>query len=128
MTANSAKALIKALVLPLAVLLAFELWARATHLQSDSLAPPSEIVMKFDHVVGLEARHLVQVVDVLGDDRRNLAGPVERSQRAMPAAGLRRRKCRLHRKAPPPRFVPRVRAGDEFIKRDRAVTRPQPAG
>jgi hypothetical protein len=25
--------------------LAFEFWARATHLQSDSLAPPSEIVM-----------------------------------------------------------------------------------
>ena len=35
----------KALVLPLAVLLAFEGWARATHLQSDSLAPPSEIVV-----------------------------------------------------------------------------------
>jgi ABC-type nitrate/sulfonate/bicarbonate transport system permease component len=40
-TASSAKAL----VLPLAVLLAFEFWARATHLQSDSLAPPSEIAM-----------------------------------------------------------------------------------
>ena len=41
MTNDSAKAL----VLPLAVLVAFEVWARATHLQSDSLAPPSEIVM-----------------------------------------------------------------------------------
>ena len=41
MTGNSAKAL----ALPLAVLVAFEVWARATHLQSDSLAPPSEIVM-----------------------------------------------------------------------------------
>ena len=41
MTGNSAKAL----ALPLAVLLALEVWARATHLQSDSLAPPSEIVM-----------------------------------------------------------------------------------
>ena len=40
MTGNSAKAL----ALPLAVLLAFEIWARATHLQSDSLAPPSAIV------------------------------------------------------------------------------------
>jgi len=40
-TGNSAKAL----ALPLAVLAAFEVWARATHLQSDSLAPPSEIVM-----------------------------------------------------------------------------------
>ena len=41
MTADSAKAL----ALPLALLVAFEVWARATHLQSDSLAPPSEIVM-----------------------------------------------------------------------------------
>jgi NitT/TauT family transport system permease protein len=39
-TANSAKAL----ALPLTLLVAFEVWARAIHLQSDSLAPPSEIV------------------------------------------------------------------------------------
>ena len=45
MTANSAKDSAKALALPVAVLLAFEVWARATHLQSDSLAPPSEIAM-----------------------------------------------------------------------------------
>jgi ABC-type nitrate/sulfonate/bicarbonate transport system permease component len=32
------------LLLPLAALVAFELWARATHLQSDSLAPPSAII------------------------------------------------------------------------------------
>ena len=41
MNANSAKAL----VLPVALLLAFEVWARATNLQSDSLAPPSEVFM-----------------------------------------------------------------------------------
>lgn len=35
----------KALALPVAVLLAFEIWARATHLQSDSLAPPSDIAL-----------------------------------------------------------------------------------
>jgi ABC-type nitrate/sulfonate/bicarbonate transport system permease component len=35
----------KPLLLPIAALLAFEIWARATHLQSDSLAPPSEIVV-----------------------------------------------------------------------------------
>src|SRR6202161_4717107 len=33
----------KAFVLPVAVLAALEIWARATHLQSDSLAPPSAI-------------------------------------------------------------------------------------
>ena len=32
------------LLLPLALTLAFELWARLTHLQSDSLAPPSAIL------------------------------------------------------------------------------------
>ena len=41
MTANPAKAL----ALPFALLVTFEIWARATHLQSDSLAPPSEIAM-----------------------------------------------------------------------------------
>ncbi|WFU42341.1 ABC transporter permease subunit [Bradyrhizobium sp. CB82] len=34
----------KPLLLPLALMLAFELWARLTHLQSDSLAPPSAIL------------------------------------------------------------------------------------
>ena len=45
MTSDKAKEKVKALLLPMAVLLAFEAWARATHLQSDSLAPPSEIIM-----------------------------------------------------------------------------------
>ena len=44
-TSDSAKDKAKALILPLAVLLAFEAWARATHLQSDSLAPPSAIAI-----------------------------------------------------------------------------------
>jgi ABC-type nitrate/sulfonate/bicarbonate transport system permease component len=35
----------KPLLLPLTALVAFEAWARAAHLQSDSLAPPSEIIM-----------------------------------------------------------------------------------
>ena len=50
MTANSAKAL----ALPLTVLGAFEVWARATHLQSDSLAPPSEIVMALIGAFGFD--------------------------------------------------------------------------
>ena len=33
----------KALVLPVMAIVAFEIWARAVHLQSDSLAPPSAI-------------------------------------------------------------------------------------
>ena len=35
---------IKAFLLPIAILAIFEIWARAVHLQSDSLAPPSAIV------------------------------------------------------------------------------------
>jgi ABC-type nitrate/sulfonate/bicarbonate transport system permease component len=42
---DSASNRLKALVLPLAVLAAFEIWARASHLQSDSLAPPSEVML-----------------------------------------------------------------------------------
>jgi ABC-type nitrate/sulfonate/bicarbonate transport system permease component/ABC-type lipoprotein export system ATPase subunit len=44
-TSGSASDKVKGLVLPLAVMLAFEGWARASHLQSDSLAAPSEIMM-----------------------------------------------------------------------------------
>lgn len=35
----------KALILPAAVLVAFEVWARMVHLQSDSIAPPSDVVL-----------------------------------------------------------------------------------
>ena len=35
------------------------------------------VAMELDHVIALETRYLVQIVDVLGDDRGNLAGPVE---------------------------------------------------
>jgi len=34
----------KPLLLPLALMMAFELWARLTHLQSDSMAPPSAVL------------------------------------------------------------------------------------
>jgi ABC-type nitrate/sulfonate/bicarbonate transport system permease component len=36
---------VKGLLLPVAILVAFEIWARAIHLQSDSLAPPSAIAV-----------------------------------------------------------------------------------
>jgi NitT/TauT family transport system permease protein len=38
---------VKALLLPVAALVALEIWARAIHLQSDSLAPPSAIAVAF---------------------------------------------------------------------------------
>ena len=48
----------KPLLLPVAVLVALEVWARATHLQSDSLAPPSAIMMA---LAGALADHSIPV-------------------------------------------------------------------
>jgi ABC-type nitrate/sulfonate/bicarbonate transport system permease component len=48
----------KPLVLPLAVLVAFEAWARVTHLQSDSLAPPTAIMVA---LLGALADHSITI-------------------------------------------------------------------
>src|SRR5260221_7073958 len=47
----------------------------------------------------------MQIVDVLGDDGGDLAGPVERGERAVTAPRLCRGKGRLHRKTTPPSFI-----------------------
>ena len=83
--------------------------------------------MQLDDVFGGEARDLMQIVDVLGDDGGDFAGLVERGQRAMTASRLRRGEGRLHRKAAPPCLVACIRAGDEFVERDRPVAGPQSA-
>src|SRR5258705_4823215 len=80
------------------------------------------ITMQFDDVIGREARYLMQIVDVLGDDGGEPARFIEPSQRAMAASRLCRGEGRLHRKAPPPCLVPRVLAGGEFIQWDRTGT------
>src|ERR1700759_4157820 len=69
----------------------------------------------------------MEIINVLRDDRRNFTRPVERGERAVTASRSSRRKCRLHGKAPTPRLIARVRAGDEFIKGDRTVASPQSA-
>ncbi len=84
--------------------------------------------MKLDHMLGGKTRVLMQVVDVLGENGGNLAGFIERCQRAVAAARPGRGKGRLHRKAPPPCFVAGVLAGDEFIVWDRPVAGPHAAG
>src|SRR5882757_712750 len=86
------------------------------------------VAVQFDDVFGREARYLMQIVDVLGDDGGNFAGLVERGQRAVTASRLCCGKGRLHRKAPPPRLVAGIPAGDEFIKRNRTIASPQSAG
>src|SRR6266571_3343808 len=52
-------------------------------LSAADAAGVSGIAVELDDVVGCEPRYLVQIVDILGDDGRNLAGPVERGQRAV---------------------------------------------
>jgi hypothetical protein len=88
----------------------------------------SGIAVQFHHMVGGETRGLMQIVDVLGDDGGDLAGPVERGKRAVAASRPRRGKGRFHRKAPPPCLIPGIGTGDELIERDRAVAGPQSAG
>src|SRR2546430_4367357 len=97
-------------------------------LSAADAAGVSGIAVELDDVLGCETRSLMQIVDVLGDDARNLAGPVERGQRAVAASRLCCGECRFHREAPPPCFVPGVRTGDKFVECNRTVAGPQSAG
>jgi hypothetical protein len=84
--------------------------------------------VQLDHVFRCNSRALMQIIDVLGDHSRRLAGAVKACQRKMSATGARAGEMRLHREASPPGFVAHVLAGEEFIERDRPVFRPQPPG
>src|SRR5205807_1765181 len=97
-------------------------------LAATDAAGVGRVAVQFDHVIGLEARRLMQIVDVLRDDAGNLAGSIERRKRAMPATGLGCCKRRFHRKAATPGLVARFLAGDKFVERDRPVACPQPSG
>src|SRR2546427_3133549 len=63
----------------------------------------------------------MQVVDVLRDHGRRLAGAVETGERKVPATGLGGEKLRVHGKAPPPSFVAHRLAREELV--DRKSTR-----
>src|ERR1700677_2774042 len=97
-------------------------------LSAADAAGVSGVSVKLDNVIGREARDLMQIVDILVDDGGNLSAPVQRRQRAVTASGPRRGESRLHREAPAPCLIAGVRAGNEFIERDRTVAGPQPAG
>src|SRR5437868_8582917 len=84
----------------------------------------SGIAVELDDVLGCETRYLMQIVDVLGDDARNLAGPVERGQRTVAASRLCCGDCRFHRDAAPPCLVPGVRTGNKFVECNRTVAGP----
>src|SRR5215831_9985313 len=70
----------------------------------------------------------MQVVDVLRDYGGRLAGAVEAREREVAAARPGGGELRVHGKATPPRFVPYLLAGEEILKLDRPVLRPEPAG
>ncbi len=93
-------------------------------LSAADAAGVSGIAVELDDVLGCETRSLMQIVDVLGNDGRNLAGPVERGQRAVATSRLCRGECRFHREAPPPCLVPGVRTGDKLVEWNRTVAGP----
>src|SRR5690348_425350 len=85
------------------------------------------VAVQLDDMIGGETGRLMQIVDVLGDDRRNLARTIERGERTMPSPRLRSREGLLHRKTATPGLVARVPARHKLVERDRTVARPQAA-
>ncbi len=69
----------------------------------------------------------MEIVDVLGDDGRNLAGAVKARQRPMSPPGPGIAELVVHGEAAPPGFVARLLARQEFVERDRLVLGPKPA-
>src|ERR1700722_5180390 len=67
----------------------------------------------------------MQVVDVLGDDGRNLAGAIKARQRPVspPRPGIA--ELVGHGEAAPPGFVARLLAGQELVERHRLVLGPK---
>src|SRR5579864_4873527 len=88
----------------------------------------SRIAVQLDHMLRGKSRRLVQVVDVLGDDRGHLAGAVKARQRPVAAARPGIAELVGHGEAPPPRFVARLLARQELVERDRLVLGPQAPG
>ena len=80
--------------------------------------------MQFDDVFRGNSRGLMQIVDILRDDGRDLAGAVEARQRAMAAAGLCPAELLLHGEAAPPQLIARLLAVQELIEWDRPIPSP----
>lgn len=78
-------------------------------------------------MVRRDSGRLVQIVDVLGYHRRNLAGAIKRGNRPMPAPGFGRGEGRFHGKTTSPGLVARFVAREELIEPDRTVALPHPS-
>src|SRR3569832_1632789 len=70
----------------------------------------------------------MQIINILGDDRWYFASAIERGERPMATPGSCGFEGGAYGEAPPPRFVARLAACNEFIERDRPVAGPQSAG
>ena len=82
------------------------------------------VAVQFDDMFRRDARGLMQIVDVLRDDRRHLAGAIEAGERPMAPARLGVAELVVHGEAPPPGFVARLLARQELVERDRPVLGP----
>src|ERR1700687_6114604 len=67
----------------------------------------------------------MQIINVLRDHRRRLAGTVEARERKVSAAGPGGRKLRIHDEAPSPGFVAHVLTRKELIERNRLILCPE---
>src|SRR6201999_211270 len=63
------------------------------------------VAVQFHDIIRPKSGGLMQIVDVLGDDRRYLPRLIKRSQCTMAAAGFCNAEMLLHGEAPPPAFV-----------------------
>src|SRR5262245_64116696 len=88
----------------------------------------SVVAMQLDHVFWRNSGALMEIVDVLRDHGRRLAGAVEARERKVSAARPGGGKLRVHGEAPPPSLVAHLLAGEELVEGDRLVLGPQPAG
>ena len=70
----------------------------------------------------------MQIVDVLRDHRRCLAGTVQAGEREVPTTWPSCRKLRMHGKAPAPSLIAHVLTREELFEGDRPVFCPEPAG
>ena len=83
--------------------------------------------MQLDHAFGSKARGLMQVIDVLRDQRGDLAGAMQGGQSLMSTARTCGCKTRFHGEPPAPSLVTHILTGDKLVVRDRAVFGPKPA-
>src|SRR5262249_12096227 len=78
----------------------------------------SVVAVQLDHVFRRYSGALMEIVDVLRDHGRRLAGAVEARERKVPAARPGGGKLCVHGEAPPPGLVAHLLAGKELVEGD----------